>query len=95
MNDIGMARGNVKRVFYVRYLAHTCYLDIIAQRPEIRLDKLENDTADAVAQPIMSAAHAYQVGSARDECAPRAKRNGRRRTKLSPMRYRPPVPAPC
>jgi D-3-phosphoglycerate dehydrogenase len=67
MNDIGMARGNVKRVFYVRYLAHTCYLDIIAQRPEIRLDKLENDTADAVAQPIMSAAHAYQVGSARDE----------------------------
>ena len=27
---------NVKRVFYVRYLAHPCYLDIVAQRPEIR-----------------------------------------------------------
>ena len=37
---------NVKRVFYVRYLAHPCYLDIIAQRPEIRLDKLEHETAE-------------------------------------------------
>jgi D-3-phosphoglycerate dehydrogenase len=67
MSNSATAKGNVKRVFYVRYLAHTCYLDIIAQRPEIRLDKLENDTADAVAAPIMAAAHAYQVGSARDE----------------------------
>ncbi len=27
--------ADVKRVFYVRYVAHPCYLDIIAQRPEI------------------------------------------------------------
>ncbi len=60
-------KDNVKRVFYVRQLAHPCYLDIIAQRPEIRIDKLENDTPAAVAQPIMAAAHAYQIGSARDE----------------------------
>ena len=60
-------KDNVKRVFYVRQLAHPCYLDIIAQRPEIRIDKLENDTPDAVAQPIMATAHAYQIGSARDE----------------------------
>ena len=45
-------KDNVKRVFYVRYVAHPCYLDIIAQRPEIRLDKLENETADDVARPI-------------------------------------------
>jgi D-3-phosphoglycerate dehydrogenase len=64
-------KDNVKRVFYVRYVAHPCYLDIIAQRPEIRLDKLENETADEVAQPIMAAAHAYQIGSARDELKPR------------------------
>jgi D-3-phosphoglycerate dehydrogenase len=64
-------RDNVKRVFYVRQVAHPCYLDIIAQRPEIRLDKLENDTPDDIAQPIMVAAHAYQIGSARDELAPR------------------------
>ena len=60
-------KDNVKRVFYVRYVAHPCYVDIIAQRPEIRLDKLENETADEVARPIMAAAHAYQIGSARDE----------------------------
>jgi len=60
--------GNVKRVFYVRYLAHPCYLDIIAQRGEIRIDKIEHDAADeTAAQPIMAAAHAYQIGSARDE----------------------------
>ncbi len=34
-------KDNVKRVFYVRQLAHPCYLEIIAQRPEIRIDKLE------------------------------------------------------
>src|SRR5262249_58129402 len=64
-------KDNVKRVFYVRYVAHPCYLDIIAQRPEIRLDKLENETADEEARPIMAAAHAYQIGSARDELKPR------------------------
>ena len=32
-------KDNVKRVFYVRQVAHPCYLEIIAQRPEIRLDK--------------------------------------------------------
>src|SRR5215813_3677002 len=60
-------KDNVKRLFYVRYVAHPCYLEIIAQRPEIRLDKLENESADGVAGPIMAAAHAYQIGSARDE----------------------------
>ena len=60
-------KDNVKRVFYVRQVAHPCYLDIIATRPEIRLDKLENDSADEAAEPIVKAAHAYQIGSARDE----------------------------
>jgi D-3-phosphoglycerate dehydrogenase len=64
-------KENVKRVFYVRQVAHPCYLDIIAQRPEIRIDKLENETPDEAAQPIISAAHAYQIGSARDELRPR------------------------
>ncbi len=60
-------KDNVKRVFYVRYVAHPCYLEIMSQRPEIRLDKLENDTAREIADPILAAAHAYQIGSARDE----------------------------
>ena len=60
-------KDNVKRVFYVRQVAHPCYLDIIATRPEIRLDKLENDSPDEVADADHQAAHAYQIGSARDE----------------------------
>ena len=64
-------RENVKRVFYVRHLAHPCYLDLIAQRPEIRLDRLEHDAAEEAAAPIMAAAHAYQIGSTRDELPPR------------------------
>ena len=67
MADVSTAKENVKRVFYVRFLNHPIYLDLIATRPEIRLDKLENDSPDAVASPIVAAAHAYQVSSARDE----------------------------
>ncbi len=69
-------RENVKRVFYVRQLAHPCYVDLLAQRPEIRLDRLEPDTPEEVAGPIMQAAHAYQIGSTRDELAPRFQARG-------------------
>src|SRR5258706_14795043 len=64
-------KENVKRVFYERYVAHPCYFEIIAQRPEIRLDKLENETTENAAAPILAAAHAYQIGSSRDELNPR------------------------
>jgi D-3-phosphoglycerate dehydrogenase len=65
-----MERG-IKRVFYVRYLAHKIYADTLAQRPDVRLDKLENDSPDDVAAPILAGAHAFQIGSARDEIAPK------------------------
>jgi D-3-phosphoglycerate dehydrogenase len=61
---------NNKRVFYVKYLANPIYADILRARPDVRLDKLENESPDAVAAPILSAAHAYQIGAARDELAP-------------------------
>jgi D-3-phosphoglycerate dehydrogenase len=60
---------NNKRVFYVKYLAHEIYIDILKARADVRLDRLENESPDAVAAPILSAAHAYQVGAARDEIA--------------------------
>jgi len=63
-----MADGS-KRVFYVKYLAHTNFIDILGRRGDIRLDKLENDSADDVAAPILAGAHAFQIGSARDELA--------------------------
>src|ERR1700754_3940118 len=60
---------NNKRVFYVKYLAHPIYAEILQARPDVRLDRLENESPDEVAAPIVAAAHAYQIGAARDELA--------------------------
>jgi len=60
---------NTKRIFYVKYLADPVFADILARRPDVRLDKLENESHDEVAAPILTAAHVYQIGSARDEIA--------------------------
>jgi D-3-phosphoglycerate dehydrogenase len=62
--------ANNKRVFYVRYLAHPIYADILKARADVRLDRLENDSPDDAAAPIVAAAHVYQIGAARDELAP-------------------------
>jgi len=62
---------NNKRVFYVKYLAHEIYADILRARPDVRLDRLENESAEEIAAPILAAAHAYQIGAARDELARR------------------------
>ena len=67
MADAVAAKENVKRVFYVRFLNHSNYLDIIGSRPEIRLDKLESDSSDALVASTLAGAHAYQISSARDE----------------------------
>ncbi len=60
----------IKRVFYVKYLAHPVYAEILQARVDVRLDRLENDSAEDVAGPILAAAHAYQIGAARDELDP-------------------------
>src|ERR1700733_12521018 len=60
---------NNKRVFYVKSLANQIYADILKARPDVRLDRLENESPDDVSAPILSAAHAYQIGAARDELA--------------------------
>lgn len=61
---------NNKRVFYVKYLAHEIYVDILKGRPDVRLDRLENETPEAQFAPVLADAHAYQIGAARDELAP-------------------------
>ena len=59
-----------KRVFYVKYLAHPVYVDILRARGDVRLDRIENESPEDFFAPILAAAHAYQVGAARDELAP-------------------------
>src|ERR1700759_246455 len=61
---------NNKRVFYVKYLAHPIYSEILKARPDVRFDRLENESPESEYAPILSAAHVYQVGAARDEIAP-------------------------
>jgi D-3-phosphoglycerate dehydrogenase len=60
---------NNKRVFYVKYLPNEIYVDMLRARPDVRLDRLENDSPAEISAPILAAAHAYQVGAARDELA--------------------------
>src|SRR5438309_3561844 len=61
---------NSKRVFYVKYLANPIYIDILKARPDVRLDRIENESPEEYFAPIIEAAHVYQVGAARDELAP-------------------------
>ena len=56
---------NAKRVCYVKYLSGPVFAQILAKRPDIQLDKLENETPDGEAEPILSQAHAYQIGASR------------------------------
>src|ERR1700734_2406084 len=67
--ESGMMSVNNKRVFYVKYLPNQIYVDILKARPDVRLDRLENESPEQVAAPILAAAHAYQIGAARDELA--------------------------
>jgi D-3-phosphoglycerate dehydrogenase / 2-oxoglutarate reductase len=62
---------NIKRVFYVNNVAAPVFLDILATRPDIQVDRLENDTPDADAEPVLARAHIYQIGSSRQELAMR------------------------
>jgi len=63
--------ANTKRVFYVKYLSSMLFADILAQRPDVQLDKLENETPDDEAEPILRQAHVYQIGASRQIIAPR------------------------
>src|ERR1700678_2275292 len=64
-----MMSVNNKRVFYVKYLPNQIYVDILKAGADVRLGRLENQSPDDVFAPILSAAHAYQIGAARDELA--------------------------
>jgi D-3-phosphoglycerate dehydrogenase len=60
---------NTKRVFYVNALSHPVYLEILAKRPDVHVDKLVNDSPEDEAERVLSQAHAYQIGSSRQELA--------------------------
>jgi D-3-phosphoglycerate dehydrogenase len=60
---------NTKRVFYVNNVSAPVYLEILARRPDIHIDKLVNASPESEIEPILAHAHAYQIGSSRQELA--------------------------
>lgn len=61
---------NTRRVFYVKYLPSAVYSTVLAKRPDVQLDKLENDSPAALVEPILAQAHLYQIGASRQIIAP-------------------------
>src|SRR6201996_1571105 len=60
---------NNKRVFCVQPHRPQGFGESLSKRGDIRLDMLEQTAPDAAALEVLSAAHAYQMSSARDELA--------------------------
>ena len=54
---------NAKRVFYVKYLSGPVFGQILAKRPDIQLDKLENETPTQ--RPSRSCRRHTRIRSAR------------------------------
>jgi len=66
-----MQSATVKRVVYVRDFVHAAYAEVMHGRTDIRLDRVANEMPAEMTAPLLAAAHAYQVGAARDEIAQR------------------------
>jgi D-3-phosphoglycerate dehydrogenase len=60
---------NNKRVFCVAPHRPIGYGEMLGKRGDIRLDMLAQDVPGGAALDVLSAAHAYQISSARDELA--------------------------
>ncbi|MGH7043257.1 MAG: hydroxyacid dehydrogenase [Acetobacteraceae bacterium] len=60
---------NTSRVFYVNAVSHPVFLEILGRRPDVHLDRLNNDSPPADVAPVLSQAHGYQIGATRDELA--------------------------
>ncbi|HVZ09569.1 NAD(P)-dependent oxidoreductase [Rhodopila sp.] len=67
---------NAKHVFYVRYLPSAAsYMAVLAQRPDVQLEKLETDSPEDAVSPVVSRAHVYQIGASRQIIPPRLQVN--------------------
>jgi D-3-phosphoglycerate dehydrogenase / 2-oxoglutarate reductase len=60
---------NNKRVFWVSPHRPVGFVELISKRDDVRLDMLENGKPPDTAGDILSAAHAYQISSTRQELA--------------------------
>ncbi len=61
----------MKRVFYASPLAHPVFEELLSKRPDVLLQKLGDDRPELEIAAVLAAAHAFQIGSIRNELAPR------------------------
>ena len=54
-----------KTVYYFNRVTGPVFLDSLAAEPDIEVHKLTNDSPDGDVEPVMAAAHAYQIDSTR------------------------------
>src|SRR5438445_1996938 len=60
---------DMMHVFFIKTVTPEFYNERLKARPDVRLDRLENERPAEIFDPILSTAHAYQIGAARDELA--------------------------
>jgi D-3-phosphoglycerate dehydrogenase len=60
-----------KRIVYVERLASLEFSRVIAERPDVAVQRLARAAPDSELRALVSTAHAYQVPSARDDIDPR------------------------
>jgi D-3-phosphoglycerate dehydrogenase len=52
---------NTKPVFCAKYLSHRMFADLLGAHREAQLDRLENDSAENMVAPKLSAAQVYRI----------------------------------
>lgn len=59
-----------KRIFYLNRVAHPVYLELLGERADISVAKLEDNSPAPTVAEVVRQAHLYQIGSARGEMRP-------------------------
>lgn len=61
----------LKRVFYACPFAHPAFIEVLGERSDVLLQKLGDDSPEEEIAAVLASAHAFQIGSIRNELAPR------------------------
>lgn len=60
----------MKNIFYYNHLNHPVYLELMAKRGDVRVQKVDARTSPADMNEVLASAHAYQIGSDQNEMPP-------------------------
>jgi len=60
----------MKNIFYYHHVNHPIYFELMGKRSDIRIEKVDATTPSAHMDEVLAAAHAYQIGSDRNEMPP-------------------------